>query len=65
MEMELWSILNLVRIFFYFNTSKKPLARNGDYFYEDNFISFPVEEGFNDTKFKDIFEKNRNENKTI
>ena len=31
--------------------------RNGDYFYKDNFISFPVDEGFNDTEFKDIFEK--------
>ena len=31
--------------------------RNGDYFYEDNFISLPVEEGFSDLKFKDIFEK--------
>ncbi len=31
--------------------------RNGDYFYGNNTISLPVEEGFDDTAFKDIFEK--------
>ncbi len=31
--------------------------RTGDYFYGDNAISIPVEEGFGDTEFKDVFEK--------
>ena len=51
----------------YFKTDNNILAisihqenlwpRNGDYFFEDSFISLPVQGGFNDAKFKHLFEE--------